>query len=212
MKRDLEFLYEVGSLRFLERKWRQFLGPNFQNITEHTFRVIWIALILARHEKVTRLDTVIKMAIVHDLAESRTGDADYVGRQYNERNESLAIADMLADTVLENELIPLIEEYEVRKSIEAKIVKDADNLDVDLELQEQEAQGHTLKKVWTKIRKEAVGSKLFTKSARKLWTEIQKSNPHDWHLHARNRYNSGDWKGKNKSFSSSAKNTKNHEK
>lgn len=196
MKRDLEFLYEVGSLRFLERKWRQFLGPNFQNITEHTFRVIWISLILAQHEKVKRLDTVIKMAIIHDLAESRTGDSDYVGRQYNERNESLAITDMLADTSLEKEFIPLIEEYEERKSIEAKIVKDADNLDVDLELQEQEAQGHTLKKVWQNIRKKAVGTKMYTKSARKLWAEIQKSSPHDWHLNARNRFNSGDWKQK----------------
>lgn len=194
IKRDLEFLYEVGTLRFLERKWRQFLNPNFQNITEHKFRVVWIAMILAKHEKVKNIEKIIKMALIHDLAESRTGDADYVGRQYNERNEELAIEDMLEGTSLKDEFLSLVKEYEERKTIEAKIVKDADNLDVDLELQEQEAQGHTLKKVWSKMRGTAVYDRLFTAAAKKLWKQIQTSNPHDWHVNARNRYTAGDWK------------------
>lgn len=27
-----------------------------------------------------------------------------------------------------------------------------------------------------------------------MWQEIQKSNPHDWHFFARNRFTAGDWK------------------
>jgi putative hydrolases of HD superfamily len=198
IKRDLEFLYEIGTLRFLQRKWIQFLHADVQNIAEHKFRVIWIALVIAKNEKVKHMDKVIKMALIHDVAESRTGDADYVARQYNTRDEEVAIHDMLHETALADEFIELWEEYEARKTIEAKIVKDADNIDVDLELREQAARGHALGSVWSKMRKKVTYKSLFTQSAKKLWMEIQRSNPHDWHLNARNRYNSGDWKQKAK--------------
>lgn len=85
-------------------------------------------------------------------------------------------------------------EYEERNCIEAKIVKDADNIDVDLELKEQEAQGHTLRSIWKDMRKKVTYKNLYTKTAKKIWEEIQTSNPHDWHLNARNRYTAGDWK------------------
>ncbi len=193
IKRDLEFLYEIGTLRFLQRKWVQFLNPQFQNISEHTFRVIWIALIIAKHEKVPNIEKLITMAIIHDLGESRTGDADYVARQYSQREEEMAVEDMLKGTVL-SDWFEIWREYEKRACIEAKIVKDADNLDVDLELKEQEAQGHTLRAVWNDMRKHVTYKKLYTKTAKQLWKEIQTSSPHDWHIHARNRYTAGDWR------------------
>ncbi|MEK7635706.1 MAG: HD domain-containing protein [Patescibacteria group bacterium] len=194
IKRDLEFLYEVGSFRFLQRTWKQFLNPDFQNISEHTLRVLWISLILAKYEGVKNCEKLLKMALVHDLSESRSGDVNYLSRQYCERMEDMAINDIFKNTILENEFIKLWQEYEKKKSLEAKIIKDADNLDVDLELCEQEARGHKLKKIWLKNRQRAVYEKLYTTSAKKFWKEIIKSSPHDWHLNARNRFNNGDWK------------------
>ena len=76
---------------------------------------------------------------------------------------------------------------------EAKIVKDADNLDVDLELQEHEVNGIKIKEVFKQTR-EAVYNKLFTDTAKKWWKEIQTSNPHDWHIKGNNRFTNGDWK------------------
>lgn len=194
MKRDLEFLYEIGTLRYLQRKWRQFLNADFQNIAEHKFRVVWVAMVIAMHEGVRDINKVIKMALVHDIAESRTGDADYVARQYNVRDEEVAIKDMLQDTTLEKEFIELWKEYEAKKTKEAQIVKDADNIDVDLELKEQEVKGYKLHPKWLEMRKMVAEDKLYTKTAKKLWKEIQRSNPHDWHVNARNRFTAGDWK------------------
>lgn len=194
MKRDLEFLYEIGTLRYLQRKWRQFLNADFQNIAEHKFRVVWVAMVIAMHEGVRDINKVIKMALVHDIAESRTGDADYVARQYNVRDEEVAIKDMLRDTTLEKEFIELWKEYEAKKTKEAQIVKDADNIDVDLELKEQEVKGYKLHPKWLEMRKMVAEDKLYTKTAKKLWKEIQRSNPHDWHVNARNRFTAGDWK------------------
>jgi len=191
--RDLELLYEISCLRFIQRAWKRFLSPDFQNLAEHHLRVIWIALVLAKQEGTKNIEKVMVMALIHDIPESRTGDVDYLQRQYVKRNQKMGISDMLADTSL-SDLTSLWEEYEKQKSIEARIVKDADNLDVDLEIREQEVRGHSLGKDWKKHRSHVEKNKLYTESAKRLWGMIQKSNPHDWHLKGRNRFNSGDWK------------------
>lgn len=147
-KRDLELLYEVGCLRFLQRNWRQFLNADFSNETEHSFRVAWIAMILASYEKVKDIGKVVMMALVHDFGESRSGDVHYVSRQYTSRDEKMAVKDIFSGTTLQKDMVSLWKEYEERKTLEAKIVKDADNLDVEFELKEQESKGENLRKYW----------------------------------------------------------------
>src|SRR5438105_630197 len=113
--RDIDFLYEVGTLRYATRTWNQFLNPNCQNLTEHTLRVIWIALVIARHEGVSDTSKVIKMALVHDISESRSVDVNYVSRQYAERFEDIAIQDTLDGTAVQDEFLPIWHEYEKKE-------------------------------------------------------------------------------------------------
>lgn len=193
MKRDLELLYEIGTLRFIQRTWQQFLSPHFANLAEHHFRVMWLALTIAAREGVEDTGKVAKIALVHDIAESRTGDVHYISRQYVKRNEELGIRDMLAETALEEEFMQLWQEYETRTTIEAKVVKDADNLDVDMELAEQAAMGNQVDQSFTEVRSTVAETKLYTQTARDIWNAIQDSDPHDWHRLGRNRLNSGDW-------------------
>lgn len=193
MSRDLNFLYEIGTLRFIPRTWRQFLNSDFANVAEHTLRVMWIALVLADMENIKDTAKVIKMALVHDITETRTGDVHYVTRLYTKRNEEKAISDILTGLRLEPEMKALWEEYEERNSPEAKIVKDADTLDVDLELREQAVMGAQVGEVFKKQRVEVGLNHLYTESAKQLWQEIQNSNPHEWHTSGVNRYTSGDW-------------------
>jgi putative hydrolase of HD superfamily len=193
MARDLELLYEIGTLRFTRRQWTRFLNADFANLAEHHLRVMWFALIIAKYEKAD-VDKVLKMALVHDIAESRTGDVDYLSRQYVIRNEELGLRDMLKNTAWEKEFLELYEEYEKRESIEAKVVKDADTLDVDLELNEQDTRGFKLKYAWRGQRAHVGKNQLYTKTAKKFWDRIQKSDPNEWHIKGRNRLNAGDWK------------------
>ena len=196
IKRDIELLFEIGCFRYLQRTWKRFFNPDVQNNAEHTLRVIWIALTLARYEKIGNEEKIIKMALIHDLGESRAGDVDYISRQYTKRYETKAIKDILKQTVHEKELIKLYKDYEKRENIESKIVKDADNLDVELELVEQEFRGHKMGIIWNKVRFQKVYPKLYTKTAKRFWQEIHKTNPQSWHLNAQNRFNAGDWKKK----------------
>ncbi|MDI6717770.1 MAG: HD domain-containing protein [Patescibacteria group bacterium] len=194
MNKDINFIYEIGCFRFIQRTWRQFLNADFANVSEHTLRVAWIALILAKYENIKDTEKLLKMVLVHDLTESRTGDVNYLSRQYTVRKESEAIHDILEGTVLESEFLELWKEYEKKESIEAKIIKDADNLDVDFELQEQFYKGDLTKETFKDIREYVSINKLYTESAKKIWKKLQDSNPHDWHKQSNNRFNSGDWK------------------
>ncbi len=194
LDRDIEFLYEVGTLRYASRTWNQFLNPLCQNLTEHTLRVIWIALIIAKHEGITDTTKVLKMALVHDISESRSVDVNYVSRQYADRHEDKAIQDTLDGTVLTEEFLPIWEEYEKKECLEAKIVKDADNLDVDFELKELEAMGNQLRAALQPTRDRVAETKFYTDTARKIWKSVQDSNPHAWHMYGKNRFTTGDWK------------------
>lgn len=170
------------------------MNSDFANVSEHIFRVAWIALILAKHENIENTDKLLKMALVHDITESRTGDVNYISRQYTERKEHNAIRDILKDTSLEKEFIELWEECEKRETIEAKIIKDADNLDVDFELKEQSVMGGSLGKSLEEIREHVGANKLYTKAAKEIYQSLKSSDPHAWHRLGNNRFNSGDWK------------------
>ena len=193
LENDTKFLFEMGNIRHINRMWHRFFGTNYANVAEHHFRVYWIAMVIASHEKDVDLGKIAKMVMIHDITESRTNDYDMVAREYTVRKDELAIKDMLGGTVLETEFYDIWAEYEERQSIEAKIVKDADNLDCDFELSEQEQLGNTSKKALQSTRDYVYKNKLSTKTAKKIYKEIQASNPHSWYLTARNRKNSGEW-------------------
>jgi len=139
--RDIEFLFEIGSLNNLQRGWEQHFGMKCASIPEHTIRVIWLALIIARREGGADENKIIKMGLVHDISETRTADQSYVQKVYVEADEDKSAKDLFSNTNLEDFYEDALLEYEKRESLEAKIVKDADNLDIDMELKELEERG-----------------------------------------------------------------------
>lgn len=135
------------------------------------------------------------MALFHDISETRSGDTHYLSRNYVKRFEDEAVSDMLNSVSIQDDVLGLWQEYEQRDSIEAKIVKDADNLDVDLELMEEIQRGNRLAEEFQRRRPE-MRHKLHTETAKALFDLIIESNPNSWHLNAKNRFNSRDWDDK----------------
>ena len=181
VSRNLDLLFEAGSLRHIQRSWRQFFGVNVANDLEHTIRVQYIALMLAQMEKKGDHGTILKMALLHDLAEARTGDQNFVHKKYGDLQEEAALHGALVGTSLEEDEA-LITRYIKRDCIESKLVKDADNLDVDIEMRELAAQGHQLPAKWHAGRKNIRDTKPFTESAKILWDAIQESDPYNWQV------------------------------
>ncbi len=184
IKRDIEFLYEIGSLANLPRGWRQHLGMDCASVLEHTGRVIFLALLLARREGLRDEEKIIKMALVHDLVESRTSDLSYIQKVYVAADEKRASNDLFAGTSFEDLNHQLLKEFERRESMAAKIVKDADNLDADCELRELEERGSKLPAKWQGFRMMIRDEKLYTQAAKDLWDRLQTVDVASWHLTA----------------------------
>lgn len=179
-ERDVRFIFELGSLRHVQRTWVQFGGLAYSNVAEHTLRVCWISMILARRENAS-IEKVVRLAMIHDLPEIRTGDVNYLSRLYVERHEDRALADMADGVSIENELTELWREYRARESLEAKIVKDADTLDVDFELKESSVTGGSLLDPLRDVRNK-YREKLFTSTAKLIFDELYRADPHAWHV------------------------------
>jgi putative hydrolase of HD superfamily len=191
--RDIEFLFEIGSMRNIARAWVQFGGNDFSNLAEHTLRVTWIALLISKYEGGNQ-ERILKLALMHDLGETRSGDIHYVSRIYTDRDESKAIYDTVKNTAFESEAIELQRELEENTSIEARIVKDADIIDCDLELLEQFYNGVRLRESMKEVRI-AASKKLTTATAKSIFSRVvlDDINPHNWHMRGSNRFNNGDW-------------------
>ncbi|MFH1508930.1 MAG: HD domain-containing protein [bacterium] len=150
-----------------------------------------LALIMAKHENAD-IDKVLKMALIHDITESRNGDVNYQSRLYVDKKEELAIDDILKSTSLEEEWKEIWNEYEERKSLESKIVKDADILDQSLEKEEQAAKGNKEIKEVFKDTEKFYYYNLQTNDGKKIYGAMQSVGVHDWHVKGRNVYTESD--------------------
>jgi hypothetical protein len=130
-----------------------------------------------------RLDDVLDRT--HNCVVALVKDAgdllEVAANAQNELGEIIGADGNPIDPDLNDEIL---REYEERKSIESKIVKDADNLDIDIELKELEERGSLLPKKWVGFRRRVRNEKLYTKTAKKIWDLIAKSDPASWHMKA----------------------------
>ena len=142
------FLYEAGTLRKIARSHRQTLLTDdlSDNIASHSFRVALIAWFLAQRERADPYKCVM-MALLHDIAETRAGDHNWVHKKYVRVYEKEIQQEQLG-ALPYSALKELIDEYEERKSAEAALAKEADLLDQILLLREYEMQGNTEATRW----------------------------------------------------------------
>ena len=134
-------LTELQRLKGLDRTgWTlRGLPPGTESVAAHSFGVSVAAMFLADEMKArgVELDTdrVLRMALLHDWAETRIGDmprtaTQYFGSHARREAETKAFADMVAGTESGPRLSDLHNEYEKRDTLEARVVKAADVVDL----------------------------------------------------------------------------------
>lgn len=182
----VNFLFEIASLRRLTRSHRQAIAEVSDNISDHSFRVAIIGMILADLEKCD-VNKVLKMCLFHDLAEARTGDANFVNKQYVDLYEEKARTEQMEGLPLAGEVLELLREYEKRESGESIIAKDADLIDQMILQQEYFFNDKINGTKW----QEHTGQRLKTASAKGLAAKIREANPLDWIYKLRDEKNGG---------------------
>jgi putative hydrolase of HD superfamily len=102
-----------------------------ESVAAHTWGVAWLVLALCPEDLDQGL--ALRLAIIHDLAESEVGDItphDGVTRAEKAHREATAIADLLADRP---DLSALWHTYEDQACDEARFVRGCDRLDMALQ-------------------------------------------------------------------------------
>ena len=176
MDRIVEFLFEVGMLKRTPRSGWQYLDGGSESVAEHVFRTTMIAFVLARLDGTVDTDKVLRLALVHDLPEARTGDLNYVNQKYTTADEARAARDMTAHLPFGAELEELIAEYRAEESPEVIIAHDADQLELLLELKEKMDSGCQAAEEWTPF----VLQRLRTNTGRQLAQKILDGDSASW--------------------------------
>lgn len=141
----LDTLIELQRLKRLDRTgWTLRGQPNgTESVAAHSFGVAVTAMLLADEIRARGLDLdverVLRMALLHDWAETRVGDmprtaTTYFGSETRKRAEGNAFADIIRGAGGgETAYASLHEEYEERNSLESRLVKAADIIDLLIE-------------------------------------------------------------------------------
>ncbi|CAD5110901.1 unnamed protein product [Dimorphilus gyrociliatus] len=144
MKKLFEFIRVVGRLKSLKRTgWVNAGVKDPETVSGHMYRMAMLSFIIDEKRDHVSRDQCIKLALVHDLAESIVGDITpfegiTVEEKHRREKEAMENIAKLVSNTVGNELLDLWNEYEKQLTKEAQFVKDLDKFDMIMQAFEYE--------------------------------------------------------------------------
>jgi putative hydrolase of HD superfamily len=140
----VDFMYLTGKLKSIPRTgWTQHDIPNPESVADHSFRVAISALFLAKSLGLDE-NKVVKMAVIHDMAEAVIGDIvtqkgvnPLPNLDSKLSTERAALKNILA-TMGAEEFLDLFDEYSDKYTPEAQFVHELDKLEMAVQAKEYE--------------------------------------------------------------------------
>lgn len=136
--------------------WTQRGVADAENVAAHSFGVVYTAMILAQViDEPLNLERVLMMAALHDLPEGLTSDIPTPAWRFLPPGikvdvERSAMADMLGDAPFADPLLDVWEELHAGETAEARLVDDADKLELFIQalMYEQQTGNRQLREFW----------------------------------------------------------------
>lgn len=172
----VDFIYETSIHSKTPRSGFWFLGSGQQSVAEHLFHTAMIAYALSYLEPGADKTKMVMMALFHDIGEGRTSDQNYVHQRYGRLAESEAVNDIAANVPFGGEIKALFEEEQARETLEARLVKDADNLEWISTLRAEEVKGNAKAREWI----EAALKRLKTPAGKEIGELLNRTHPDSW--------------------------------
>jgi len=156
----ISFLAELMRLKSVPRiGWLLRGVRDVESVASHSFGVAVIAMLLADRARArgveVNVERLLRMALLHDLTEARTGDLPSTIKGYFDKASIKAADESIAKEIftelgdLSESYLELWSDYEHRASIESRLVKAADKLDLLMQSREYEKGGaRTLQEFW----------------------------------------------------------------
>lgn len=174
-------VYEAAVVKRMQRTGWQILGDNEEGVGEHTFMTCVIAYFLAKELKANpstklgiNLETVLTMAVFHDFHEARTGDLDKIATFYMTRDQDKANRDIFAG--VDDQLLHLLDEFEKKETLEARVAYEANVIAFLVELKLLEEKGNTHAREWL----DGNITRLRLPEAIALAKDLASTDSHDW--------------------------------
>lgn len=180
-KKVVNLFFECLHMKRIKHEWwRMALVDNPDSIAEHSLNAAQIWYILAKMEWADA-NKVAAMMVWHDIAETRLGDLHKVAVRYikgKKEIEKQIMQEQISWVPWENDLHELFHEYEERTTLEWRIAKDADYLEMAFQWriyleQWHEAAQNRIDNVWVALQ---------TQSAKEIWKTMLTMKPTDWRL------------------------------
>lgn len=184
LKPYINLIYEAAVVKRFKRTGWQVLGDNEESIGEHMYMTSVISYVLAKKMHLS-YEKILLMSIFHDFHEARTGDLDKINKLYVKRNEKKANKDAFKDC--DKALLLIVDEYEERKTIEAKVVYEANVIALLVELKRLEENGNIHAKEWI----EKNSARLRLPESIFLKDLLLAGNTQDWWKDMRGKIHSG---------------------
>jgi putative hydrolases of HD superfamily len=134
LERQIAFIVELDKLKQVLRQTRLMDGSRRENDAEHCWHVALMAVVLAEHGAGIDVLRVLKMLLIHDVVEIDAGDTflyaavDAAAVAQRETRAAERIFGLLPPDQA-GELRALWEEFEARRSAEAKFARALDRLE-----------------------------------------------------------------------------------
>ena len=178
------FLFEVGMLSRTPRSGYQFLGSGNESVAEHILRTVFVGYTLCKLDRSLDELRVLKMCVLHDLPEARTGDMNYVNKKYVNVDEAKAVKELTEELFFGDDIRSVIEEFNAKESKESLIVRDADQIALILQLKECGDLGNKYSEEWISFALQ----RLTTENGKKLAERIVSTDSSQWWFKEK-----GDW-------------------
>lgn len=139
----IKFFHDIGQLKNISRTgWGRCGIEEPESVADHSFRTAFIAMIMSDYLKFNT-EKVMRLALLHDLAEVVTGDItpyDELTTEEKRIKEFTAVEEILGGITNADEYLTLWKEYDTGSTPEAKLVKNIDKFEMALQAVEYQKQ------------------------------------------------------------------------
>lgn len=179
-RQALDFFAEAGLLKMIHRSGWWVAGISHpESVAEHCFRCAVLGYYMAHLEGVDPYKVLV-MTLFNDIHEARINDLHKMGHYYIDFKEAerKVFRDQIEflDERVKRELDRSRQEYELQKSSEGLVARDADILECLVQAKEYLQQGYPGAKKFLA----RAPQHLKTKTAQKLWRQLKTWDPSTW--------------------------------
>lgn len=179
LKKITNLIFESLHLKRIKHEWWRLCGVESpDSVAEHSLNAAQIGYILAKMEGAD-VQKVVTMLVWHDMTETRSGDHNKIAARYllgKKEAEEKIIHDQFDWLPFADDIFALFHEFEEKTTLEGKIAKDADYLEVAFQAKMYVELGHVEAMNWI----QNVGNALRTESAKQIWQEMNQTSFVDW--------------------------------